>query len=172
MNNSSKESGFNIETSLVVIDAAGWHLGLATSDAMRFIQGMVSTDSDHFPERLGAVIIINAPSVLSIAWRVISTFLDNVTRMKVQIISNNNDWLPVLLSLIDEDQIPVQYGGTFPDPDPERGYDSMNPPNSSTRSGGDTFDGSTNHASVTSISVPSKPNLQCKITKFNVCSLS
>ena len=32
---------------------------------------MVSTDSDHYPERLGQLVLINAPSVLSIAWRVI-----------------------------------------------------------------------------------------------------
>lgn len=49
MNSTSKESGYNIETFVVVVDAAGWSMKLATSDAFAFIKGMASTDSDHYP---------------------------------------------------------------------------------------------------------------------------
>jgi hypothetical protein len=51
--------------------------------------------------------------VLSITWRVISTFLDEVTKKKIQIISDRSKWLPALLELMDDDQIPVQYGGVL-----------------------------------------------------------
>ena len=133
----AEASGYNIETFLIVIDAAHWHVGLATSDAYKFIKGMVTTDSDHFPERLGACIIINAPAMLSLAWRIIVTFLDDVTRRKVNILSHRSEWLPALLGLIDEDQIPRQYGGTHPDPDPATAFDSMNPPPRETSSKAD-----------------------------------
>jgi hypothetical protein len=111
----SKDTGFNIETFFLVIDAAGWNLSLATSDAFRFIKGMVVTDSDHYPERLGTLILVNAPSMLSYAWRIIQGFLDPVTKAKIHIFSNPDEWRPVLLSYIDEDQIPRKYGGTAPD---------------------------------------------------------
>lgn len=124
----AEASGYNVETFLIVVDAEHWHIGLATSDAFRYIKGMVTTDSDHYPERLGACIIINAPAMLAMAWRVIVTFLDEVTRRKVNILSHRSEWLPVLLELVDEDQIPQQYGGTHPDPDPAHAFDSMNPP--------------------------------------------
>lgn len=64
-------SRYNIETFMLVIDAAGWHLGLGTSDAFVFIKSMATTDSDHYPERLGTLVVINAPSVLAFAWNII-----------------------------------------------------------------------------------------------------
>lgn len=36
----SKETGVNIETFVVVIDASGWTIGQATRDAFTFIKGL------------------------------------------------------------------------------------------------------------------------------------
>jgi hypothetical protein len=124
----TKQHNYNIETFLLVIDAAGWNLSLATSDAFTFIKGMAVTDSAHYPERLGTLLVINAPSVLAMSWRIIQEFLDPVTKEKIQIFSTNRTkWLPVLQQYIDIDQIPIQYGGTLPDPSPEEALHSMNP---------------------------------------------
>jgi hypothetical protein len=124
----TKQHHYNIETFLLVIDAAGWNLSLATSDAFTFIKGMAVTDSAHYPERLGTLLVINAPSVLAISWRVIQEFLDPVTKEKIQIYSTNRaKWEPVLRQYVDVDQLPVQYGGTVPDPSPEEALQSMNP---------------------------------------------
>lgn len=128
MREKSEATGYNIETFVVIIDAKGWHAGLATSDAFSYIKGMAATDSDHYPERLGRLIVINAPFALSFAWRIIKRFLDDVTRNKIQILSGPADWEPVMQSFIDRDQIPEMYGGTLPDPTPEDAIDSINPP--------------------------------------------
>lgn len=129
MGKKSRELGLNIETFTVVIDAAGWSLKLATSDAFTFIKGMASTDADHYPERLGTLVVINAPGVLAFAWKVIQGFLDDVTKAKIKILSSDtNEWRPVLLDLIDDDQIPAQYGGLAPDLSPEEAMAAMNPP--------------------------------------------
>jgi len=110
MEQKSQEIGYTIETFVVIIDALGWSLGLATSEAFAFIKSMASVDSDHYPERLGLCIIINAPSMLSFSWRVIAGFLDDVTKAKIKILGTDpNEWRPVLLSVIDEDQIPKMY---------------------------------------------------------------
>lgn len=128
MYSQSKKTSYNIETFVLVVDAAGWGLRLATNDAMAFIKAMATTDSDHYPERLGTLFVINAPSVLSIAWKVIQGFLDNVTKQKIHIMSSKKEeWLPVLLNHIDINQIPRQYGGNCPDFDPADAIRSMNP---------------------------------------------
>ncbi|RYH32724.1 hypothetical protein EON65_00050 [archaeon] len=124
----SQESGYNIETFVLVIDAAGWGLRLATSDAYAFIKNMATTDSDHYPERLGNMLIINAPTVLSVAWKVVQGFLDPVTKKKVRILAKRSEWEPMLKQYIDVSQIPQQYGGEAPDPTPEDAISQMNPP--------------------------------------------
>jgi len=124
----SEELNCNIETFMIVIDAAGWSLKLATSQAFQFINGMAVTDSAHYPERLGKLVVINAPSALAIAWRIISTFLDDVQRAKIRILSGPNDWMPVLLENIDISQIPRQYGGNAPDFTADEAISSINPP--------------------------------------------
>lgn len=124
----SKKSGYNIETFVLVIDAAGWSMKLATSDAFTFIKGMANTDSDHYPERLGTMIVINAPGVLSFAWKITQSFLDPVTKSKIRILpAVPTQWKPVLLEYIDEDQIPQQYGGTAPDPTRDDAIRMMDP---------------------------------------------
>lgn len=128
MHSRSKKVGFNIETFVLVIDANAWSVQLATRDAFTFIKGMAVTDSDHYPERLGTMIIINAPSALAWAWSIIQGFLDPVTKAKVRIIGcNQKEWLPVLLEHIDIDQIPRQYGGTSEDLPAEEAIRQMNP---------------------------------------------
>lgn len=125
----SATSGYNIETFVLVIDAAGWNMKLATADAFAFIKGMATTDSDHYPERLGTMVIINAPSVLSFAWRVVQGFLDSVTKEKIKILSTNpEEWQPILQHLIDIDQIPQQYGGRARNLSPNEAIGAMNPP--------------------------------------------
>lgn len=90
---------------------------------------MATTDSDHYPERLGRLVVINAPTMLAMAWKIIQTFLDDVTKAKISILSNPKDWKPLLLEYIDEDQIPQQYGGTAKDPTPDEAISNMDPPN-------------------------------------------
>lgn len=127
----SNQTGYNIETFVLVVDASGWNMHLATSDAFAFIKGMAVTDSDHYPERLGAMFIINAPSMLYFAWRIVQGFLDSATKEKIKILSSDmNEWKHVLLQYIDEDEIPMQYGGKARDFTAEEAISAMNPANS------------------------------------------
>lgn len=127
MRRNSESQGCNVETYTVVVDSAGWSMRLATGDAFSFIKAMATIDSDHYPERLGTLIVINAPTMLSFAWKIIQGFLDPVTKDKIKIISSRAEWVPVLQDIIDVDQIPTAYGGTAPDLDPETAINGMNP---------------------------------------------
>ncbi|KAJ1633389.1 CRAL-TRIO domain-containing protein [Pavlovales sp. CCMP2436] len=97
-----------------VVDAAHWHPALATRKAMAFLREIAGMDQAHFPERMGMIITINAPYTLSACWVVISGWLDPATRAKVQIISSDKYWKPLLATIFAPDQIPLEYGGTAP----------------------------------------------------------
>lgn len=81
---------------------------------LSLLLGMANTDSGSYPERLGTLIVINAPTLLSWAYKVIQGFMDDVQKAKIRIFGTNADeWRPILFSIIDKDQVPVQYGGNY-----------------------------------------------------------
>lgn len=101
---------------VVIMDAKGWYPALFDTTAFRFLKAMAKIDSDHYPERLGAIVVINAPATLAFCWKVVRTWLDEETRQKVDIISTGN---PIrakdrILALADPAQLPQQYCGTAP----------------------------------------------------------
>ena len=69
----------------VIVDAAGWHIGLFDSYAFKFLKRTATTDAAHYPELLHVMIIVNAPSVLALAWRVIRNWVDEETRRKFSV---------------------------------------------------------------------------------------
>lgn len=100
----------------VVVDAAGWHIGLFDSHAFKFLQRTAKVDGSHYPELLHRMLIVNAPSMLALAWRVIRTWVDPETREKIDILSEGDPEhaRARLLELADASELPRQYGGTAP----------------------------------------------------------
>lgn len=100
----------------VVIDAAGWHWGLADATSFRILKHMADVDARHYPERLAGILVLNAPPAIAAVWRVVSRWLDEVTRAKVDIISDRTpeQARARLESLALPSQRPQQYGGTQP----------------------------------------------------------
>ena len=108
--------GARVSAATFVMDAAGWHVGLATRDAMRFLRTIAEIDQAHYPERLGRLVVINAPVVLSGVFAIVSTWLAPATRAKVRVLSWESAWRPALLELIAPDQLCEAYGGKSPRP--------------------------------------------------------
>ena len=100
----------------VIVDAAGWHVGLFDSYGFRFLKRTATTDAAHYPDLLRQMIVVNAPPMLAYAWRVIRTWLDAETREKIDILSEGNPERAreVLLSRFDPKTLPAQYGGSAP----------------------------------------------------------
>lgn len=110
-----KVLGCNIETVVVILDASGWNMGLATKSAFGCIKDLVKCASAHYPERLGILSIVNAPVAFLHAWNVAYNFLEDSTKSNVQIWYHEDDWQSVLQSFIDVNQIPSRFGGTASD---------------------------------------------------------
>ena len=82
---------------------------------MAFLKDIAITDQNHFPERLRCVVVVNAPAVVAFVWRIVSSWLDPVTREKVRILAApESNWRPVLNELIDDDNLPECFGGKAP----------------------------------------------------------
>jgi hypothetical protein len=73
---------------------------------------MNSIDAFHNPERLGGMLIVNAPQVVYTFYSMLSYLLDEATAKKIRIFTTPDTWRPVLLDLVDAAQLPPEYGGT------------------------------------------------------------
>lgn len=58
------------------------------------------------------MLIINAPTFFSMFWGVLKKFIDPRTAQRIQVFSNSAKGLAALRKLVDETEIPVDYGGT------------------------------------------------------------
>jgi hypothetical protein len=65
-----------------------------------------------FPQTLHYMLIINAPTFFSIAWDLIKKFIDPRTAQRIRMFSNSAKGLAALRELVEEKEIPVDYGGT------------------------------------------------------------
>ena len=86
----SDKINHNIETCGVVFDMEGLGMNMLTTDFFTYARAMATNDSDHNPERAGWLMIINAHWVFRIAWNVIQTFVDEITKKKVNTNTNKN----------------------------------------------------------------------------------
>lgn len=106
------EQGVWLSQCVNVIDANHWRPSLATRGALAFLREISTLDQAHYPERMGLIVVINAPYTLSACWALISAWIHPVSREKVRILSGEAYWRPLLASLFELDQIPPEYGGT------------------------------------------------------------
>jgi hypothetical protein len=55
---------------------------------------------DHSPERMGQMVIINAPGVVYTFFSMISYLLDEVTANKIRLFTSREQWEPVLREIV------------------------------------------------------------------------
>lgn len=104
----SEKLGYRLTKTVVVQDLSKFPYFVEFS-GFRFIQRMVKSDEENYPETLKKIFIINAPIYFTAVWTVIKPWLDPVVLSKVEILGTN--YLPALLTMIDIEEIPVEFGG-------------------------------------------------------------
>jgi hypothetical protein len=103
-----------VETCVAVLDLEGMKISQVTSDFIAMVKSMADVDSNQYPETLGAIYIINAPSAFPFVWRMVKNFLDPAVASKISIFSSNKkEWQPVLIELIGVENMPANYGGSL-----------------------------------------------------------
>lgn len=91
----------------IIGDLKGY--GYRNSDVRGYLAAL-SILQDYYPERLGKVIVINAPYIFMTLWKIIYPFIDKNTRNKIVFVDNKR-MKATLLEDIDECQLPEIYGG-------------------------------------------------------------
>jgi len=65
---------------------------------------------DYYPETMGQLLVINAPSSFTIIWNVVKPWLAKETIAKIDVLGSN--YKDELLKLIDIENLPQTFGGT------------------------------------------------------------
>lgn len=102
---------------MIVMDLGGLGMAQVTQRALAIIKEQSKIDSLCFPETLERMVIVNAPRFFTATWKLIKGWLDPRTSSKVELISSRSTWEKRLRELVDEDQLPKDYGGKAEDTD-------------------------------------------------------
>ncbi|KAJ6559210.1 CRAL TRIO domain-containing protein [Mycena vulgaris] len=105
---SSRQAGRPIGTVLVIVDLKGFSLGKFWQ-MKTLARNSFQISQDYFPETMGQLAIVNAPSSFAFIWSIIKGWLSKETAEKVDILGS--DYKKVLLDLIDADALPSTLGG-------------------------------------------------------------
>jgi len=94
----------------IILDLEGLTLRQCTSPVhMKYCKGLAKDDSNHYPERLAHMLIINAPALFSKTWSLVASWLDDATRNKVRIVAHQ--WREELTEVLDLSIMPKHLGG-------------------------------------------------------------
>jgi hypothetical protein len=94
-----------------ILDLKNLTMSALSSRALAITKEQASIDSVCFPETMSKMVIVNAPTFFAATWRVIKGWLDPRTAAKIEVISNVKTMEKRLLELVEEAQLPVDYGG-------------------------------------------------------------
>eukprot|EP00966_Prymnesium_polylepis_P114976 2657256-Prymnesium_polylepis.1 len=99
-----------------VVDVAGMHFGMFSSDARKLLYRISKRDEIFYTDVLAMVIIVNAPPSFAFVWRIAQTWMEASMRERTHIISERTPEVATqrLTRLIDPSQLPANYGGDAP----------------------------------------------------------
>jgi hypothetical protein len=96
---------------MVVMDIQGCSLTSLTGDVMSYLSQSSALQTDHYPNVLKRVFVVNCPFFVAGAWSMIKGIVPE--SVHVEILSSSNA-LEAMRKYIDEEQIPPEYGGSSP----------------------------------------------------------
>eukprot|EP00123_Amoebidium_parasiticum_P008223 comp18657_c0_seq1/m.20299 comp18657_c0_seq1/g.20299 ORF comp18657_c0_seq1/g.20299 comp18657_c0_seq1/m.20299 type:complete len:297 (-) comp18657_c0_seq1:181-1071(-) len=112
----SMEAHRGVEKLLLVIDFKDY--SMMNAPPMSQSKEILTILMDHFPERLGDAVVVDAPLLFSMTYKALSPFLPPETKKKVHFLSGSaaegHHKHKVLSAMIDMDIVPTEYGGTHP----------------------------------------------------------
>ncbi|KAJ3731099.1 CRAL-TRIO domain-containing protein [Lentinula guzmanii] len=104
----ARKHGKEIDSVLVIIDLKGF--GLSKFWQMKHLaQKSFQISQDYYPETMGRLVILNAPSTFTIIWNAIRPWIAKETANKIDILGA--DYREKLLELVDEEDLPWVVGG-------------------------------------------------------------
>lgn len=94
----------------LVLDTRGLGMRDMGGESFEFIRRCTGVMQRHYPQRSFKIFFINVPSWFGMAWKGVKPLLNEATRAKTSIVTEN-DTPAALLEWIDAENLPVEYGG-------------------------------------------------------------
>lgn len=108
----STQAGKLITNQLSIIDMDGFSLRLLDSELRASMKVIAKLHSDNYPELLGQAFVVNAPRFFTIVFSIVKHVLDPATVAKIQVYgTDQQEWLPKLLEVVDASNLPTFLGG-------------------------------------------------------------
>lgn len=107
-----EESGTKNVCTTCVLDFDGLSMHHMSTKMFSHLKTMVAIDNVCYPEMLGKLIVVNAPSLASLGWKTVKGWLDPRTQEKIEICPRGEKSASRLLELIDAHSVPKSMGGT------------------------------------------------------------
>ncbi|KAG7088447.1 hypothetical protein E1B28_012439 [Marasmius oreades] len=100
--------GKSVTSVFVVVDLDGFGLGQFWQ-MKGLVQKSFNISQDYYPETMGSLVVINAPSSFTIIWSIVKPWLAKETADKTDVWGT--DYKERLLELVDADSLPSFLGG-------------------------------------------------------------
>jgi len=101
--------GKKISQISAIIDLGGLGLRQFYMPALLLFNGMVKLNEDNYPESLGTICVINAPTIFHLFWNIVKPILPERTLAKIKFLGS--DYKGELLNLVAPENLPFCYGG-------------------------------------------------------------
>jgi len=102
-------------SNVAIIDLEGMSWGRMYRALNSFGQ-IIKTQDDNFPERLLTCVVVRAPRIFGMMYKLAAPLMSADTRAKIKIVGKSSDHMPHLLEHMDIDQIPAFLGGKSIEP--------------------------------------------------------
>ncbi|KAJ0397997.1 hypothetical protein P43SY_004058 [Pythium insidiosum] len=99
-------------TQIKIFDIKGISMGDVSGDIFQYMKSMGMTIAEYNPERIFQIFLVNPPSWFSLIWKLVAPLINPKTRERVHVLRGQKEIGKALLEFIDEDSLPVEYGGT------------------------------------------------------------
>nr|XP_043607617.1 phosphatidylinositol transfer protein PDR16-like [Erigeron canadensis] len=94
-----------------LIDFTGYSMN-ASNIQMKTSRDIVNVLQNHYPERLGIVVLYNPPKIYQAFFKVLSYFIDPKTYLKIKFVyPNHKASIEVMKSFFDTENLPSEFGG-------------------------------------------------------------
>ncbi|XP_048763244.2 retinal-binding protein-like [Ostrea edulis] len=111
----SKKRGYRVDGLTVVFDMAGVSTKMLWRPGLKMYLHLVKVLEDNYPEMMRYLLIINAPGIFPLLYKMCRPLISEDMKKKIHVIGG--DYKEYLLKYIDATNLPVCYGGALTDPD-------------------------------------------------------
>lgn len=96
--------------SVSILDLNGIGMSDFVGDTVTFLKKTISIAQEHYPERSKGIFVLNVPYWFDVIMRIVKQFVSPGTLKKIQVFRYG--FQTKLLEEIDEEVLPISYGGT------------------------------------------------------------